>query len=164
MPGLPAAATSVGNQSRPEKIPFSTVPSFTCPGQRIIAGTRNPPSQDVPLPPLNGVMPPSGQVYTSAPVVGGKDDDGVVSLANILKVLQERADAAVQLRHAGFFQAGVVRGIHHRLILRWDVGEDVHAGGVVPDEERLAIFLGLVHKAVRMLDQYLVEGLHIVLG
>ena len=28
--GLPAAVISVGNQSRPEKRPFSTVPGFTC--------------------------------------------------------------------------------------------------------------------------------------
>ena len=42
--GLPAAATSVGNQSRPDMIPFSTVPAGTLPGQRIIAGARKPPS------------------------------------------------------------------------------------------------------------------------
>ena len=68
MLGLPAAAASVGSQSRPEKMPFSTVPGLTLPGQRMIAGTRKPPSNTVPLVPLNGVMPPSGQVKTSAPL------------------------------------------------------------------------------------------------
>ena len=36
--------------------------------------------------------------------------------------------------------------------------------GVVPDEERLAVLLGLVHEALAVLDQHLVEGLHVVLG
>ena len=42
--GLPAAASSVGNQSRPEKMPFSTVPGLILPGQRTMHGTRKPPS------------------------------------------------------------------------------------------------------------------------
>src|SRR5271169_634916 len=66
--GLPAAATKVGNQSSPETIPFSTLPAGTWPGQRTIAGTRKPPSRPVPLPPANGVCPPSGQVKFSAPL------------------------------------------------------------------------------------------------
>jgi hypothetical protein len=37
-------------------------------GQRMIAGTRKPPSKTVPLVARNGVMPPSGQVKTSAPL------------------------------------------------------------------------------------------------
>ena len=60
MSGLPAASASVGNQSSPEKIPFSTVPSLILPGQRIMHGTRKPPSKLVPLVALNGVIPPSG--------------------------------------------------------------------------------------------------------
>ena len=66
--GLPAAATKVGNQSSPEMIPFSTFPAGTRPGQRIMQGTRKPPSSAVPLPPANGVWPPSGQVKFSAPL------------------------------------------------------------------------------------------------
>ena len=68
MLGLPAAATKVGNQSRPETMPFSTLPAGTLPGQRMIAGTRKPPSITVPLPPANGVWPPSGQVKFSVPL------------------------------------------------------------------------------------------------
>ena len=49
-------------------MPFSTVPGLTLPGQRMIAGTRKPPSNTVPLVARNGVMPPSGQVNTSAPL------------------------------------------------------------------------------------------------
>src|SRR5438477_4908396 len=64
----PAAATKVGNQSSPEKMPFWTLPAGTLPGQRTIAGTRKPPSITVPLPPAKGVWPPSGQVKFSAPL------------------------------------------------------------------------------------------------
>ena len=48
--------------------PFSTLPAGTLPGQRIIAGTRKPPSMTVPLLCANGVCPPSGQVKTSVPL------------------------------------------------------------------------------------------------
>ena len=68
MLGLPAAATNVGNQSMPDTMPFSTLPAGTLPGQRRIIGTRKPPSSAVPLPPANGVWPPSGQVKFSAPL------------------------------------------------------------------------------------------------
>ena len=44
MSELPAAATSVGNQSSPDMIPFWIVPGLIRPGQRTINGTRNPPS------------------------------------------------------------------------------------------------------------------------
>ena len=40
----------------------------------------------------------------------------------------------------------------------------MHARRVVPEEERLAVALGLVHEALRVLDQHLVEGRHVVLG
>ena len=42
--GRPAAAENVGSQSSPEKISLLTVPGLTLPGQRMMAGTRNPPS------------------------------------------------------------------------------------------------------------------------
>src|SRR5262245_24375259 len=66
--GLPAAAQSVGNQSRPEMRPFSIVPGLMWPGQRAMHGTRKPPSNAVPFCPLNGVLPPSGHVNVSAPL------------------------------------------------------------------------------------------------
>ena len=118
MSGLPAAATRVGNQSRPEKRPFSTVPGLMWPGQRAMHGTRKPPSMTVPLVALNGVMPPSGQVNTSAPLSVREDDDGVVGLADVVQVLHDGADGVVQLRHAGFLQAVVGLAVHHRLVLR----------------------------------------------
>src|SRR5207237_1445968 len=68
MSGLPAAARKVGNQSRPEKMPFCTESAGTWPGQRRSAGTRKPPSITVPLHCANGVVPPSGQVKSSVPL------------------------------------------------------------------------------------------------
>src|SRR5208337_988562 len=97
-------------------------------------------------------------------VVGGEDNDGVIGFADIHKVFENLADAVVHLRHAGLFQAVVGRGIHLRLVLGRDVGEDVHARGVVPDEEGLAILLGLVHGAHGVADEHFVKGLHVVLG
>jgi hypothetical protein len=44
------------------------VPGLMTPGQRASIGTRCPPSQFVPFSPWNGVVPPSGQVMTSAPL------------------------------------------------------------------------------------------------
>src|SRR5262245_14017640 len=64
----PAISTSVGNQSREAKMSFLTVPGLITPGQRITIGARMPPSQVVSLPPLNGVVPPSGKVMVSAPL------------------------------------------------------------------------------------------------
>src|SRR6185503_4977940 len=64
----PAISTSVGSQSSEAKISFLTVPGLMTPGQRITIGARMPPSQVVSLPPLNGVVPPSGKVMVSAPL------------------------------------------------------------------------------------------------
>src|SRR6476660_4246095 len=66
--GIARRSRQGGSQSSPEKIPFSTLPGLTRPGQRMMHGTRKPPSPTVPLVFLNGVMPPSGQVNTSAPL------------------------------------------------------------------------------------------------
>ena len=68
MSGSPAAATSVGSMSVCEKISLDTVPGLITPGQRIAHGTRQPPSQLVSFSPRNGVVPPSGQLMTSAPL------------------------------------------------------------------------------------------------
>ncbi len=47
---------------------FLMVPGLMTPGQRMSAGARMPPSQVLSLPPLNGVVPPSGKVMVSAPL------------------------------------------------------------------------------------------------
>src|SRR6187551_364927 len=63
-----AMLASVGSQSSAAKISFFTVPGRMTPGQRTSSGARMPPSQVVSLPPLNGVVPPSGKVRVSAPL------------------------------------------------------------------------------------------------
>ena len=68
MSGSPATASSVGSMSWWLKTSLETVPGLTWPGQRIMHGTRQPPSQFVFFSPRNGVVPPSGQVQTSAPL------------------------------------------------------------------------------------------------
>src|SRR5580765_2709255 len=61
-------STSVGTQSSAANSSFSTVPGLMCPGHRITAGARYPPSQASPFWPLNGVTPPSGKLIISAPL------------------------------------------------------------------------------------------------
>ena len=79
-----------------------------------------PPSQVVSLPPLKGVLPPSGKVMHFGAVVGGEDDDGVVELAHVLQLLQDVADVVVHLLHAGFVDAPVLAAglAHHGHVLR----------------------------------------------
>ena len=64
----PAMLTSVGSQSSDAKMSFLIVPGRMTPGQRTRRGARMPPSQVVSLPPLKGVVPPSGKVMVSAPL------------------------------------------------------------------------------------------------
>ena len=139
--GLPAAATKVGNQSSPDMSPFSTLPAGTLPGQRTMQGTRKPPSSTVPLPPANGVWPPSGQVKFSAPLSVREHDDGVVRRARSFELLHHRADDVVELRHARLVDGPAVLRRAHLLVLLGEVGDDVHARRVEPDEERLVVAL-----------------------
>ncbi len=66
--GIPAAAMRVGSRSCNEMIPFETVPAGIMAGQRIIIGIRYAPSQLLFFSPRNGVMLPSGQEKTCAPL------------------------------------------------------------------------------------------------
>ena len=68
MSGSPAAARKVGSQSWCWTISLETTPAGILPGQRIISGTRNAPSQFVFFSLRNGVMPPSGQVFMCGPL------------------------------------------------------------------------------------------------
>ena len=105
-----------------------------------------PPSQVVSLPPLNGVVPPSGKVIVSAPLSVVKTTMVLSSLAHLLELLQHEADVVVHLLHAGFVDAPVLAAglTHHGQILVRQHGGDVHARRVVPDEERLVGLLRIV--------------------
>ncbi len=159
--GLPAAATNVGNQSMPDTMPFSTLPAGTLPGQRRIIGTRKPPSSAVPLPPANGVWPPSGHVKFSVPLSVVKHDDGVVVEALVLQLLHHRApmSSSICAIPASSMDQPFVR-VAQRLILRREMGDDVHASRVEPDEERLAVGLGLVDELQREVADLVVHGFH----
>ncbi len=158
--GLPAAATKVGNQSSPEKIPFSTLPAGTLPGQRMMAGERKPPSSAVPLPPANGVWPPSGQVKFSVPLSVREHDDRVVVEPVGLEVGHDRADDVVELGHAGFLLRPAVLRVAHRLILGRQVRHHMHARRVEPEEEGLVVLLRLVEEGDRLGEDGVVDGLH----
>src|SRR5262249_43062484 len=54
--------------------------------------------------------------------------------------------------------------VHLRFVLWREEREDMHAGCVVPNEKRFAVFLGLVHEIVAAFDEILVESRHVVLG
>ena len=93
-------------------------------------------------------------------VVGGEDDDGVVVLAHVLELLHHQADVVVELGHAGFLFRPAVLRVAHRLILRREMRDDVHAGRVEPDEERLVVLLGLVHEVDGEVADLVVHRLH----
>src|SRR4029077_14375806 len=59
----PAAASSVGNQSRPETISLDSSPGLIRPDQRIIAGTRKAPSQLLSFALRNCVVAASGYYH-----------------------------------------------------------------------------------------------------
>ncbi len=85
-------------------------------------------------------------------IVGGEDNDGVVELAHVLQLPEHFADVVIHLLHAGFIHAPVLAAplAQHGLVLRRQHRHDVHAGRVVPDEERLVGLLRIV--AVEKLD------------
>ena len=93
-------------------------------------------------------------------VVGGEHDDGVVVHAHVLELLHGGADDVVELGHAGFVDRPAILRIAHRLILRREVGDDVHARRVEPEEERLAVGLGLVEELEGEVPDFVVHGLH----
>ena len=66
----------------------------------MTVGKRKAPSQLVAFSPRNGVVPPSGQDITSAPLSRGEQDDGVVGDAEVVELLQQLADQPVELHHA----------------------------------------------------------------
>src|SRR5262245_27141200 len=84
-------------------------------------------------------------------VVGCEYNDGIVSLPNIIQMLQERANGIIHLRHGRFFKPVVGLWGHHGIVLFREKRPQVRAGGVVPDEERFPILLGLVIEITRRL-------------
>ena len=156
MLGMPAAAAKVGIQSISVTMSLICVPGFTTPGQRTIIGMRKPPSQVVPFSPWNGVMAPSGHKRHLGAVVGRVEHDGVVGDAEIVELLQKLADMPVMLDHAVGMNA--LAGLADAL--RLEMGEDMHAGRVEPDEERLVRPVLAVDEVLGRREELLVDGFH----
>ena len=138
--------TSVGSQSSDAKISFLTVPGLMTPGQRMSIGARMPPSQVLSLPPLNGVVPPSGKVMVSAPLSVVNTTMVLLSWPMSSSFFSTYADVVIHLLHAGFVEAPVLAAglADHGLVLVIQHGRDVHARRVVPGEERLVGLLRIV--------------------
>ena len=83
----------------------------------------------------------------------------VLSVIEIVKLLQELADVAVVLDHAVGIDAEA--GLALGLLL--EMGPDVHPAGVEPHEERLAVAVGAVDEVERGGEEFLVHGLHALL-
>ena len=141
--GSPAAATRVGKKSRPDMMPFSTFPAGMWPGQRAIIGTRMPPSMIVPLPAANGVLPPSGQVKFSVPLsvvnttIVLLSSPSAFSLSITPPTTSSSCDITPSSRYHWF------SAVSFASIFRRQMRDDVHAGGIHPDEERLAVLSAL---------------------
>src|SRR5439155_17023395 len=131
MLGFPAAATKVGNQSKPDIIPFSTLPAGTWPGQRTIAGTRNPPSITC-LWPRQTASGPVGPSEVLCAVIRAERDNRIVFEPLVLDVSKHRPHDVVKLRHAGFLFRPAVLGCAHLLVLVRKVSNHVHSRGVQP--------------------------------
>ena len=93
-------------------------------------------------------------------VVGRPDDDGVVGDAEVIELLQELADHAVELGHAVRVDAQAGLALRFRLEER----VDVHAGRVEPAEERLAGLVLPVDEVERGAEELLVHRLHALLA
>ena len=130
------------------------------PGHRITQGTRKPPSQFVSFSPLNGVMPPSGQVHDLGAIIGGVDDNRIIGDLQVLELLQELAYMSVSLYHAVCVDPQSRLSFRRRLEMR----PDMHTGCVEPDEERFVRLVGAVDEVECRLQKLLIHRLHPLRG
>ena len=158
--GLPAAARNVGNQSSPEMMPFSTLPAGTLPGPADHRRHAEAAFQDRALALREWRLSTIGPGEDFSAVVGGEDDDGVVVDTHVLELLHHQTDVVVELRHAGFVDGPAVLRVAHGFILGREMRHDVHARRIEPQEEWLAVGLGLVDELEREVADLVVHGLH----
>ena len=131
-------STSVGTQSSAANISFLTVPGLMTPGQRTTSGARMPPSQVLSLPPLKGVMPPSGKVIVSAPLSVVKTTMVLLSWPMSSSFLSTTPMlSSICFMPASLTPQSLPPGSPTMAVLVRQHGRDVHACRVVPDEERL---------------------------
>ena len=94
-------------------------------------------------------------------VVGGVHHDGVVGDPELVQRVEHLADAFVVLDHRVVVFALPAARLPSDLV--FDVGPEVHCGGVEPEEERLACLVRLAHEPLRLGRDLLVDGLHSLL-
>ncbi len=94
------------------------------------------------------------------PVVGAIDDNGVVRDAEVIQLFQHGADHVVVLNHA----VGIEPDAGAPLGGFLQVGPDVHARGVEPDEERFVVLGRLAHKLLFGIEDFHVHRFHPSLG
>ena len=93
-------------------------------------------------------------------VVGGEDDDGVVVLADVLELLEHQSDVVIELVHAGFLFRPAILRVARRVPFLREMGDDVHAGRVEPDEEGLVVGFGLIYELQGEIADFVVHGFH----
>jgi hypothetical protein len=97
-----------------------------------------------------------GPAHHLGTVVGRVHDDGVVGDAQLVELVEQLADVPIVLHHA--IGIDPQTGLALRFLLQ--VREDVHAGRVPPDEERLAVRVGLLDELETCREELLVHRLH----
>ena len=93
-------------------------------------------------------------------IVGGIHDDRIVIQAKFFELGENLADLAVVLDHA----IGINPEACLALGFLFEVGEDVHAGGVPPKKKRLVRLCSTLHEVDRLLGNLLIDRLHAFLG
>ena len=96
------------------------------------------------------------------PVVGAVDDDRVVGDAELVELVEQRADDLVVVDHRVVVRRLPAPGLPDALRLR--VRAQVHVGGVQPDEERRLGRVLAVDEVERVLEHLVVDRLHPLLG
>jgi hypothetical protein len=82
----------------------------------------------------------------------------VFVLTDVLQFLHRVPDDIVKLGHACLVNRPSVLGIAHLLVFVREVRHDVHARRVEPEEERLAVGLGLVDKSEREVSDLFIDN------
>ena len=115
----------------------------------------------VPLLCAKGVCPPSGQVKTSVPLSVVNTAIPLSSTPISFDTLHDNPDVIVELRHAGLVDSPAdTQKCQKRFVLRRQMRDDVHAGRVQPQKERLVVGLRLVDKRVRKVAVFIINGFH----
>ena len=97
-----------------------------------------------------------GPRHDLSAVIGREQDDRVVGDAEVVQLLQQPPDDVVELHHA----VGVEAVAALVFPLRREARKHVHAGAVVPDEERLPGLDRPLHEVHRPRDQFVLDGFH----